>query len=180
MTEGAMAAQVNAVMQHLDALMLKELKGKVETAVSGFESTIAMARLDASASEVRERTEAMAAATEEMSATVKVMAERAGDVRELSVSASESVATGHASMDETVQVMGETSTQMLAAIEQMDQLKTISGEIGQLLGTIKKSRIRPICWPLTPPSRQREPVRQVRVLRWLPVRLRNSPARQGR
>jgi len=136
--EKQLSAQVNSVMQHLDTLMLQELKGKVQTAVSGFDSTIGMARLDASASEVRERTEAMAAATEEMSATVKVMAERAGDVRELSVSASESVASGHASMDETVQVMAETSTQMLAAIEQMDQLKTISGEIGQLLGTIKK------------------------------------------
>ncbi|HCS13661.1 MAG: hypothetical protein COS82_01315 [Zetaproteobacteria bacterium CG06_land_8_20_14_3_00_59_53] len=134
----ALAGQVNAVMQHLDALMLQELKGKVEMAVSGFESTIVMARLDASASEVRERTESMAAATEEMSATVKLMAERAGDVRELSVSATESVATGHSSMDETVQVMAETSSQMMAAIQQMDQLKTISGEIGQLLGTIKK------------------------------------------
>jgi len=136
--EDARSVRVNQVMQHLDGMMLSELKGKVNMAVSGFESTIAMARLDASASEVRGRTEAMAAATEEMSATVKVMAERAQDVRELSVSARDSVVVGHSSMDETVQVMGATSSQMLAAIEQMDALKTISSEIGGLLSTIKK------------------------------------------
>ncbi|MDQ6973084.1 MAG: methyl-accepting chemotaxis protein [Mariprofundaceae bacterium] len=136
--EDARSMRINQVMQHLDVMMLAELKGKVNMAVSGFESTIAMARLDASANEVRGRTEAMAAATEEMSATVKVMAERAQDVRELSVSARDSVGVGHASMDETVQVMGATSTQMLVAIQKMDELKTISGEIGGLLATIKK------------------------------------------
>jgi len=65
-TTHPMASEANAAMEYLDRLMLQELKTTVEATAAGFETTIAMGKLDQSTHQIAERSEAMAAATEEM------------------------------------------------------------------------------------------------------------------
>ncbi|MDX8412553.1 MAG: methyl-accepting chemotaxis protein [Mariprofundales bacterium] len=133
-----MADTVNAMMEHLDAIMLQELKTTVEATAAGFETTIAMGQLDQSTQQVAERSEAMAAATEEMSATVATMAERTEDVGAISATAKEHVETGQEALGHAVTAMEETVTQMDASIERVKYLAATSREIEFLLTTIRK------------------------------------------
>ncbi|HIP07249.1 MAG TPA: hypothetical protein EYG66_05225 [Mariprofundaceae bacterium] len=73
--DNPLSEQANSMLAWLDSMQLKELKDKVNLSIAGFESTISMAKLQQTADSVANRTESMAAATEEMSITVQMMAE---------------------------------------------------------------------------------------------------------
>ncbi len=137
-TTHPMASEANAAMEYLDRLMLQELKTTVEATAAGFETTIAMGKLDQSTHQIAERSEAMAAATEEMSATVGTMAEHANDVAQISESAKNNVEQGDGELENSVSEMSKTVTQMEDAIARVKELTTISREIEMLLGSIRK------------------------------------------
>ncbi len=133
-----LADTANAALERLDSIMLQELKTTVEATASGFETTIAMGKLDQSTRQVAERSEAMAAATEEMSATVATMAERTEAVGEISADARSHVETGQVALDEAVAEMNATVEQMEQAIAKVEELASTSRDIELLLTTIRK------------------------------------------
>ena len=133
-----MAETVNAMVAQLDAIMLHELKTTVEATAAGFETTIAMGKLDQSTQQVADRSEAMAAATEEMSATVATMAERTQEVGEISAAAKEHVSVGQDALDRAVTAMEQTVAQMESSVERVKELAATSREIEFLLTTIRK------------------------------------------
>ncbi|RMH51161.1 MAG: hypothetical protein D6682_05260 [Zetaproteobacteria bacterium] len=133
-----LAAVGNAAMERLDHIMLQELKTTVEATAAGFETTIAMGKLDQATRQVAERSEAMAAATEEMSSTVATMAERTEEVVSISANAKEHVESGQRTLDEAVSQMNETVAQMEQAIARVEELASTSREIELLLATIRK------------------------------------------
>ena len=130
--------QANSMMAQLDTIMLKELNQKVVVTMAGFESTISMAKLEQISDHLMQRTQSMAAATEEMSATVRVLADQAEDVGTLSQTAKNTVLDGIEKMNSATEAMAGTLTQMQDAIAQIDKLKRISQEIEALLMVIRK------------------------------------------
>ncbi|MDQ6965038.1 MAG: methyl-accepting chemotaxis protein [Mariprofundales bacterium] len=133
-----MASEINSAMAHLDGLMLQNLKTTVEATADGFETTIAMGKLNQTTNQVAERSEAMAAATEEMSATVSTMAEHAKDVSHISESAKNSVEQGEDALETSVAEMVTTVQQMEDTIIRVKELSNISRDIEILLGSIRK------------------------------------------
>ncbi|MDQ6974853.1 MAG: methyl-accepting chemotaxis protein [Mariprofundaceae bacterium] len=128
----------NQAMAWLDAMMLKELKDKVELTIAGFDTTIGMAKLDQLSHKVATETETMAAAAEETNITIQVMTEQSNAVEEQSQSATNSVEEGVSSVQRIHEVMENVTQQMNGAIQEVQHLAVVSEEIDQLLKTIRK------------------------------------------
>jgi len=126
------------MLQWLDEMQLKELKDKVNLSIAGFESTINMAKLQQVGDAVASRTETMAAATEEMSITVQMMAEQADKVGVQSTETKSAVSEGSDAMNKIREVMIATTKQMEGVTDEVRRLSEVSQEIDQLLLTIRK------------------------------------------
>ena len=136
--ENPLSKQANHMLTWLDKMQLKELKDKVNLSISGFESTINMAKLQQIADGVANRTETMAAATEEMSITVQMMAEQADNVGQQSTKTKGAVSEGTDAMNKVRDVISNTTTQMEGVTVEVRRLSQVSQEIDQLLSTIRK------------------------------------------
>lgn len=136
--DNPISGKANAMLTWLDNMQLKELKDKVNLSIAGFESTINMAKLQQIADGVANRTETMAAATEEMSITVQMMAEQADKVGQQSTETKSAVSDGTTAMDKVHEVIHTTTVQMEEVTAEVRRLSQVSQEIDQLLSTIRK------------------------------------------
>jgi len=133
-----MSSVANQAMQWLDHMMLKELRDKVELTMAGFDTTINMAKLQRHADLVRQETDMMAAAAEEMSVTIRTMSEQADEVENQSADAKSSVDEGASSVQRIHEVMQMTNHRMASVMKEVRHLAVVSEDINHLLQTIRK------------------------------------------
>ncbi|HKJ83492.1 MAG TPA: methyl-accepting chemotaxis protein [Mariprofundaceae bacterium] len=130
--------KANELAARLDAIMLGDVSQKVQLTIDSFEDTISMGKLDQLANNLSERTLTMAAAAEEMDATVKTMAENSAQVNRDVSEARDSTNDGRRAVSEADERMQEITTQTNAAVGEVGRLAQVSSDIDQLISNIQK------------------------------------------